>query len=153
MSKNTENYIAMYVAYKENEAAYWSWVESRKLFYQRLKSRFYYRKNVNREKRKAAAEEVLKDFPRASWRDVSSQTGGCKEIIWEFDLWETPHDPYWMDGYAIYTVFERLKQFPDEIYDAIEDTYEWSKKIHVRTTEIELCLPRILSDIGSGKVF
>lgn len=149
--KNTA-YYKMLEAYQRNEEQYVLWTEQRRLFEQRCKERYYYRKGVNRERRKKLAEAVLKDFPRASWREVCSQTGGCREIIWEFGLWETPHDPYWLDGPGKWEIFQRLRLYPDEIYDAIETPYEWSQTVRVRTTLVEKYIPEILDDIGRGRV-
>lgn len=149
MSVNRDKaYYSMYQAYLENETSYWQWSDEQKLFQQRAKERFYYKKGVNREKRRVLAEAVLRDFPNATFRDVASQIGGCRDIIWEFGLWETPHEPYWMESGVKFAIYERLKNYPDEIYEAIEETYEWSIKIGVRTTLVENLIPEILKDIG-----
>lgn len=142
--------LAMEQAYVVNEDAYLRWAEKRKLFNQRKKEKYYYKKGVTRERRRMAAELVLQDFSGASWREVSSQIGGCREIIWEFGLWETPHDPYWVGGFDTFYVYDRLRLFPDEIQEAIADPYAWSKKIHMRTTVVKSAIIRILYDIGDG---
>ncbi len=143
--------LAMEQAFIVNKDAYLCWAEKRKLFNQRGREKYYYKKGVNREIRRKAAELVLQDFPGASWREVSSQIGGCREIIWEFGLWQTPHDPYWVNrDFDAFRIYDRLRLFPDEIQEAVADPYEWSKKINMRTTAVKSAITRILYDIGDG---
>lgn len=146
-------YAAMYGAYLKYEAEYWRWAQERKLFAQRKSIRYYYRKGLNRDRRKKKALEVLIDFPKASFRDVHGQIGGDREIVAEFGLWEDFNNPYYFDVYEKWRVFEVLKRNPEQLYEAIEETYEWSKEIGVRTTLIERVLPEILKDIGEGTVW
>lgn len=139
-------------AYLQNEEAYKKWAEVWNLFNQRRKDRYYYRKGVNRERRRALAEWVLRDFPNASWRDVQSQTGGCREILWEFGLWESPHDNYWVEDCDLHYVYSRLRANPNDIFTAIENPKEWAKKNFMPSRFVKMYIPRILSDIGNGVI-
>jgi hypothetical protein len=49
---------------------------------------------------------------------------------------------------TMWEIFDRLQRNPDDLYDAIENTYEWSKKVHIRTGLIAKYLPKVLIKIG-----
>ena len=146
-------------AYQRNEAAYKAWAENQKLFNQRLKERYYYRKGVNQERRRKLAEKLLSDFPKASFRDTCLQIGGCREIIWSFGLWETEHDPYWREDAAKWAVYDVLRKSPDDIYAAMDDCAGWLENVcwsiighDFGLMEVSTFISEILDDIGAGKI-
>ena len=146
-------------AYQRNETAYKAWAETKKIYNKRLKERFYYRKGVNREKRLKLAENFLKDFPKASFRDTCKQIGGCRDIVGTFGLWETEHDPYWEENCAKWAVYDVIRSSPDEIYVAMEDCAGWIKNVWWPITrhdfgllEVSTFISEILDDIGEGKI-
>lgn len=142
------------MAYEKNQEAYEVWAEQRSVFNQRNRDRYYYRKGVTRAKRRELAEWVLRDFPKAAFRETVEQIGGCREIVWEFGLWETEHDPYWVENVDLHRIFSLIKRYPKDVQLAIDNPDGFAKKgFGVTATDVRRYLPRIIKDIGKGIVW
>lgn len=144
-----KEYYAMYNTYLRYEEKYWKWAELRKSFNKAIVERKYYRKNNSRNRRKMA-EQVLADFPDlviSGW-DLYNQVGGCKEIVWEYGLTKWINDVYVVDCCYGGIVYMQFRDNPDLIYDAIEDTYNWSIKLGVKTTLLAEAIPKVIKFIA-----
>ncbi|MBQ3133560.1 MAG: hypothetical protein IJC17_04735 [Clostridia bacterium] len=154
MYKNKEAaYQKMLQAYSEYKVQYEQWAQQRKSFQQRYLERRYWYQGSNVAKKRTMAGRLLLDFPHVSYPEACEQIGGKKELIWQLGLWSTPHDTYWIESVEKWRIYDRLRHFPNEIYDAIKETYKWSKKLCIRTTLIEQYIPEIIEDIGRGLIF
>lgn len=147
IDKKTE-YADMYRCYLQYEEKYWEWAIERKRFMQAQRERKYYRKNSAKNRRRYAGK-VINDFPRLalSVRDLKSQIGGCMEIIKNLNMTKFDDEPFWKSDYTAFLLYDRLKNNPDEIYDAIEETYKWSIEVSVRTTMVAEKIPKVMAFI------
>lgn len=152
-------YRELYECYLEHEEGYWKWAEMIMFFNQRIKDDYYRQTYPKLSRRTKRMNAVLADYPMASARDIKRATGsGLATIIRDCEGLKHIDNPYWKTtsyweaNWVAEHVLDNLKRDPSQIYDAIENTYEWSIKIGVRTTRIEECLPQILKDIGEGLV-
>ena len=140
----------MYQAYLDNEEAYWVWAEQINHFNSRVRDHYYYLTYPKRSMRMKRIEAVLKDYPFASVRDITGATRLCQSTVRKCEKLIYDDDPYWKESYDKWSILCALKKNPDDIYNAIEETYCWSKQIGVRTSLIEKYLPEIIRDIGEG---
>lgn len=151
MSKRDAEYYLMYNAYRKYEDEYWKWASMRKQFIQDLESRKYYRKNGSKTRRKFA-EMVVADYPRlvlSGW-DIYKQVGGCKEIVFDYGLAAWINDVYILPSVRYGgDVYMRFRDNPDLIYRAIEETYEWSIELGVRTTDLARAIPKVIEFIAT----
>lgn len=145
-----KEYYEMYNMYLMYEEKYWKWAELRKTFNKANKERKYFRRNNARNRRKMA-EQVINDFPElvfSGW-DLKCQIGGCKEIVLGYGLTKWDRDTSVMRG-ILYgsTVYMQLKEKPDLIYRAIEETYDWSIELGIRTTILAETIPKVIKFIA-----
>lgn len=139
----------MYNAYLDFEDSYWKWAELRKCFNQAIIERRYYRKNNSRNRRKMA-QQVINDFPElviSGW-DLYRQIGGCKEIVFDYGLTKWVNDIYVVDCCYGGTVYMQFRDNPDLIYRAIEETYDWSIELGIRTTLLAEAIPKVIKFIA-----
>ena len=105
----------------------------------------------NARNRRKMAEQVINDFPElvfSGW-DLKCQIGGCKEIVLGYGLTKWDRDTSVMRG-ILYgsTVYMQLKENPDLIYRAIEETYDWSIELGIRTTILAETIPKVIKFIA-----
>ena len=154
MIDKQKEYEDMYRCYLANEDRYLEWSTERKRFMEAQRERSYYKKN-NAKNRSKYAEKVINDFPRLalSTRDLKCQIGGCTDIIKALKKTKFDDEPFFWDDWVAYRMYDRLKKYPDEIYDAVENTYEWSCKIDVRTTLIAEKFLKVINFICNECLF
>lgn len=128
------------------EDKYWEWAQWRKEFNKLKVERAFFRKN-GANTRRMYAEKVVERFPYISLRDLHSQIGGCREIVESFNLTKYVDEPFWDTDNLSCRIYMRLKENPDEIYEAIENIYKWSFDIG-RTSEVEKRLPLVIQFIA-----
>ena len=96
---------------------------------------------------------VVADYPElelSGW-DIYQQVGGCRDIVFDYNLGKWTNDshihvPGTVFGWYIY---EKLRDNPDKIYEAIEETYDWSWEIDIRTTELAEAIPKVIEFIAT----
>lgn len=151
MNQRDSEYKVMYDTYLKYENRYWKWAELRKQFLQDAENRKYYKKNGSRTRRKYA-EMVVADYPDlvlSGW-DIYKQVGGCKDIVFNFGLTEWVYDVYVMPSVKYGgDIYMYLRDNPDLIYRAIEDTYEWSIELGIRTTAKSVAIPKVIEFIAT----
>ena len=150
----TRDHKRMRLAYEKNQAAYEAWSEHWALFNQRCRDRYYYRRSATKERRKALAQMVMRDFPKATFYDVLDQVGGSRETVWEFGLWEERDHPYEKENRDLFYVYRHLRAAPQDIQLAIDDPARfamWAARL-VKPAAVRKYVPRILRDIGAGSV-
>lgn len=152
VKEHNVTYYKMYDAYCKNEYAYWLWAKEVKLYNKYLRQGYYYKTKLSNKKRKENALSVLRDFPHASLFDVKNQVSTSLDKLWSFGFWEKRTDPYW-DNNEYFDIYKWLKKCPDDIYYAIEETYQFSMWVGVRTTVVREFIPVFLNDIGSGRIW
>jgi len=149
MSVRDIEYYEMYNMYLRYEKEYWHWAEMRKAFNDDIRNRTYYRKN-NAKNRRKFAEKVVADYPNlaiSGW-DLKNQIGGCKEIVFDFGLTKWINDIYEVNAPYGGTIYLLLRDNPDLIYRAIEETYDWSIEIGIRTTLLAVAIPKVIEFIA-----
>lgn len=152
MGKRDDEYRLMYNTYLKYEDEYLRWAMLRKQFNQDILVRKYYRKNGAKTRRKFA-ELVVADYSElelSGW-DIYKQVGGCKETIFDYDLAKWKNDSYIHVPGTVYGwyIYEKLRDNPDQIYEAIEETYDWSCKIDIRTTVLADAIPKVIEFIAT----
>lgn len=140
-------YGEMYAAYLKVEDKYWEWAALYREF-QRKKAAGYYYTFPKKSKKFDRIDAVLRDYPIASSRDISGATRLSLYMVQKAAKGKYDDDIFYHDEYPMWEIFDRLQRNPDDLYDAIEDTYEWSKKVHIRTGLIAKYLPKVLIKIG-----
>lgn len=143
-AKRKAEYKTMYEAYLKYEKLYLQWEIERNKFNSALENHKYYSRYSH--KRREFAESLRADFPilALSAKDIHHQVGGIFEIVVERDkdLYNFVYDtsPF----FYLY-----LKDNPKYLFDAIENTYDLSIKLGIKTSFLVQSVPNVLEFIAN----
>ena len=121
-------------------------------WHEKVRMDSYYKQFSGKSKKQKhlRIDAVLRDYPLASLRDICWSTHLSQSTVREYKKIKS-NDSFYCEVPSSYcwNVFDALKRNPDDIYAAIEETYEWSIKLHIRTTLLAKAIPSVLDRIGN----